>query len=109
LAYKMIDDAGICRKSIQNRKKLNLLINGFINNDYKQIVENVYNKFEDVVFQANPVLKEIKNKIFESNADAGFMSGSGSTMVGIYNSKEKLNIGLNLLKNQGYNCIQIDI
>lgn len=42
------------------------------------------NDFEGPVFAAHPELAAIKNRLYESGAVYATMSGSGSTMVGIY-------------------------
>jgi 4-diphosphocytidyl-2-C-methyl-D-erythritol kinase len=109
LAYKLIDDAGIYRKSQDNLKKYQGIIKGFKTADYQLIIDNIYNKFEEVVFNYYPVLKTIKNEIMFSKADAGFMSGSGSTMLGIYRTADDLEKGRVYLLNKGYNCSKVKL
>jgi len=45
---------------------------------------NYFNDFENSVFKAYPVLSEIKKKLYEAGADYAAMSGSGSTMFGVF-------------------------
>lgn len=44
----------------------------------------IYNDFEAPVFNAHPVLGEIKEQLYEAGALYATMSGSGSAMVGIF-------------------------
>jgi 4-diphosphocytidyl-2-C-methyl-D-erythritol kinase len=52
--------------------------------------EKLYNDFETSVFPAHPVLKAIKNKLYDEGAIYASMSGSGSTMYGIYSGEPAL-------------------
>lgn len=46
--------------------------------------ENVTNDFEKKVFEQHPFLHQIKNRLYETGALYASMSGSGSTIYGIY-------------------------
>lgn len=46
--------------------------------------DTVKNDFEEPVFEAYPVLKKIKNTLYEKEAIYSSMSGSGSSIFGIY-------------------------
>jgi 4-diphosphocytidyl-2-C-methyl-D-erythritol kinase len=50
----------------------------------------IHNDFEDSVFQKFPQIAEIKNKLYSSGAIYASMSGSGSSVYGIF--KEKLEL-----------------
>jgi 4-diphosphocytidyl-2-C-methyl-D-erythritol kinase len=52
-------------------------------NSYK---EKIVNDFEDLVFANFPFLKEIKEKLYSHGAQFALMSGSGSTIFGIFGS-----------------------
>jgi len=54
--------------------------------------ERIKNDFEKTVFAENPMLEEIKHKLYESGALFAQMSGSGSAMFGIFDSKPLVNI-----------------
>lgn len=43
-----------------------------------------YNGFEDLVFDAHPVLRRIKTAIRAAGADGALLSGSGSTVFGVF-------------------------
>ncbi|MEP7141997.1 MAG: 4-(cytidine 5'-diphospho)-2-C-methyl-D-erythritol kinase [Ferruginibacter sp.] len=47
--------------------------------------ESVTNDFENPVFEKYPVIKAIKEKLYEKGAVFASMSGSGSTVFGIFN------------------------
>jgi len=49
--------------------------------------EQLYNDFETSVFPAHPVLNAIKNQLYDEGALYASMSGSGSTMYGIYSAE----------------------
>jgi 4-diphosphocytidyl-2-C-methyl-D-erythritol kinase len=51
---------------------------------------NLRNDFERSLFPQFPHLEEIKHRMYEEGASYAFMSGSGSTMIGIYNEKPEL-------------------
>ncbi len=52
----------------------------------KDVYEFV-NDFEDVVFEQYPELAQIKHTLLSAKAEIAIMSGSGSSMVGIFKSK----------------------
>jgi len=52
--------------------------------------ENLKNDFEVPVFEAYPELKEIRDKLYQAGAVYTSMSGSGSTIYGIFPSTPKL-------------------
>ena len=47
------------------------------------------NDFEEPVFRSYPALGRIKNQLMENGASAAVMSGSGSTMTGIFEDMEE--------------------
>ena len=51
-------------------------------------VAGLVNDFEPVVFAHHPELREIKMALRESGAEVSLMSGSGSTLFGLYNDVE---------------------
>lgn len=52
--------------------------------------ESLKNDFEDSVFKKYPILAVIKNKLYEEGAQYACMSGSGSTMIGLFKTEPKL-------------------
>ena len=47
------------------------------------------NQFEDIVFRSYPKIGELKQKLIKNNALYAGLSGSGSTVVGIFSNKKK--------------------
>ena len=56
----------------------------------KQWKDRIKNDFEPTVFAENPMLAEIKQKLYERGAIFAQMSGSGSTMYGIFEEKPQV-------------------
>jgi len=102
-AYKMLDEAMLVGETKKEAMMFKNIVNGFIDGDIKLIAHNIYNKFESVIFKKYPEFNNIKEDIINSGAIQSFMSGSGSTMVGIYESFLHLNKGYYYLKEKGYN------
>ena len=50
---------------------------------------NLGNDFEDLVFRRHPVLGEIKSDLYRWDAFYASMSGSGSTVIGLFLGREK--------------------
>ena len=50
----------------------------------------VKNDFEESVFQKHPLLKELKDSLYSSGAKFASMSGSGSSLFGIFDSAPHL-------------------
>ena len=53
----------------------------------EQWKDRIKNDFEPTVFAQNPVLMEIKQKLYENGAVFAQMSGSGSSIYGIFDAK----------------------
>jgi len=60
--------------------------------------ENLVNDFESQIFKKFPVIAEIKQKVYESGAVYSSMSGSGSTVYGLYSEKPSLSEDLSKLR-----------
>ena len=60
------------------------LINACRNQDLKQIAQNLANDFERVIFNFSPNLAEIKNQLLVAGALGALMTGSGSSLFGIF-------------------------
>lgn len=48
------------------------------------------NDFEDIIFPDYPIIEKIKNELYYSGAAFSLMSGSGSTVFGIFKEEEEL-------------------
>ena len=56
----------------------------------KQWKDYIKNDFEEIIFTLYPEIKKIKEKMYESGAFYSSMSGSGTSVFGIY--EEKVNV-----------------
>lgn len=52
---------------------------------------HISNDFEDFVFRQHPELADVKNKLYEAGALYASLSGSGSTLYGLFESEPKHN------------------
>jgi 4-diphosphocytidyl-2-C-methyl-D-erythritol kinase len=59
-------------------------LNNFDEKDLNSLAGKVKNDFEEKCFSAHPLLKEIKDELYKSGAQFSLMTGSGSTIFGIF-------------------------
>lgn len=68
--------------------------------DYRKLREFATNDFEEFVFRKYPEIEKIKNEFYRNGALYASMSGSGSTVFGIFSNEEEANKSIsNLPKN----------
>ncbi|MBE0570940.1 MAG: 4-(cytidine 5'-diphospho)-2-C-methyl-D-erythritol kinase [Ignavibacteriaceae bacterium] len=58
-------------------------------NDFDKLKSYVKNDFEEVVFNEFPLLKQIKEELYKQGAEFALMSGTGSTVYGIFFNLQK--------------------
>ena len=63
--------------------------------------EGFYNIFEDVVENARPDVTKVKNIMIQSGAIRAMMSGSGTSVFGIFEREENAKVAVSELKNIG--------
>lgn len=61
----------------------------FENFDGNDLQDNVYNELEEIVFKRYPFLEMLKNQLKEMGAFYVSMSGSGSSIYGLFSEKER--------------------
>lgn len=61
-------------------------------NDIPSLCKNLYNSLENGVFTRYPIIKGIKEKMLDLGARGSLMSGSGSTVFGIFDSRDKMQL-----------------
>ncbi|MBF0329834.1 MAG: 4-(cytidine 5'-diphospho)-2-C-methyl-D-erythritol kinase, partial [Nitrospirae bacterium] len=86
-AYKALEASKLTNTTIKvNNIKLifDLLVGGTAH----ALSEILHNDFEDVVFNEYPVICELKKKLLNTGAVAALMSGSGSSIFGVFESSE---------------------
>lgn len=94
--------AGIRPK--ETNKSLKMIIE---NTPVKYWKENIKNDFEKHLFIKYPILQEIKDYLYVKGACYASMSGSGSTMYGIF-EKEKLIVLKNIFEKKYGTVITLD-
>jgi 4-diphosphocytidyl-2-C-methyl-D-erythritol kinase len=70
-----------------NKRLRNILNTNLTDLDY--LKEFVTNDFEEVVFKEFPEIKDIKEKLYLHGAQFALMSGTGSTVYGIFSNLQK--------------------
>jgi 4-diphosphocytidyl-2-C-methyl-D-erythritol kinase len=58
--------------------------------DFDYLRENIINDFEPIVFKEYPEMEMIKSKFYELGANFALMSGTGSTVYGIFSNLQKV-------------------
>ncbi len=72
-------------KVIPEKPKLSLnsIIDNGINN-FSELKDKVNNDFEEIVFEKYPEIKELKQSLYDLGAEFALMTGSGSTLFGVF-------------------------
>jgi 4-diphosphocytidyl-2-C-methyl-D-erythritol kinase len=87
---------------LKNNPQLDIkkMLSSLENNDLKSVADNMINVMEEVVIEEHPIIFEIKNEMKKSGALGALMSGSGSTVFGLFDDLDKLNYSMNKLKEK---------
>jgi len=73
---------------IDRRHSIGDLLNHYLNKDIVKFSKNIFNVLESVTAKKYPEILEIKRKMIEKGALGSLMSGSGSSVFGIFGSYE---------------------
>lgn len=90
LAYKSLNRSADYSKPTDFKK--------IIKGDLMKYREFLYNDFELSAFSQNPELKKIKEKLYAAGAAYAQMSGSGSTLFGVFRNNEEASAAKQSLK-----------
>ena len=104
-AYRRYDEM-LAEGLVRPRKELTLNFSPIKNLCFTKPPE-LWNGFEEVVFQKFPTLYGIKELILESFADACVMSGSGSSFVALFSSSGAATRCARKLQGLGHACYGI--
>ena len=89
-AYKNIDYDQIAKNikqtALMEKSLLNYKKEDFNSNNFAQLM---HNDFENSVFKYEPKLQNLKEEMINLGVEGVVMSGSGSTMIGLVENKEK--------------------
>jgi 4-diphosphocytidyl-2-C-methyl-D-erythritol kinase len=88
----------------KNKTNLKLISLKFLDLNVDDFGKYFRNDFENLVFEVHPQLEKIKRSLYKEGADYASLSGSGSSMYGIFRSKEVVQKVFNLL-SMNYKCI----
>ncbi len=94
-AYREISSKGFVYKDIEltktvdNINNIKLIYNALKTGDIATMKSLIKNDFESVVTKKYPIISDIKIKMMQAGAAFALMSGSGSTVFGLFDNKEK--------------------
>ena len=87
--------------AIQRRPDIDGMIAAIRNQDLRSITEKMENVFEPGIMEKYPVISEIEKFMEERGALKAMMSGSGPTVFGIFEDREKMFAASEALKKSG--------
>jgi 4-diphosphocytidyl-2-C-methyl-D-erythritol kinase len=93
-AYKNLDISSIQRTPSDLRKTILKSLS-----ETEILKNNIINHFEDLVFHYYPEIKEIKEKLYSSGAILSLLSGSGSTVFGLFEQEKNCLSAVKQFKN----------
>ncbi|MBF0559950.1 MAG: 4-(cytidine 5'-diphospho)-2-C-methyl-D-erythritol kinase [Nitrospirae bacterium] len=90
-AYGALDSARPAQIRPSNvtakKESIELIYRALASGDISGLAANMHNDFEDAVLQRYPVIGSVKERILKSGAVAALMSGSGSSVFGLFNDE----------------------
>lgn len=96
VAYKMLDEIDRPTDHTDINDVLTCLYSG-------EVPREMYNAFELAVLPGHDNARLVKQMMLESGAVSAMMSGSGSTIFGLYDDEGKLNEAARVLEKLGFN------
>jgi len=88
-AYGALDREGkMAFEKIENKKNnIQLICRALASGDIYSIAGNAHNDFENAVIRHYPVIGTVKQQLLKNGAVMALMSGSGSTVFGLFNDE----------------------
>ncbi len=93
-----------------DRIDIDALISNMEANDLEAVAKDMKNVMEKPIIEDYPIIQEIKDIMIKHGSLGALMSGSGSTVFGLFDDKEKLLFAEKKLKERNfkaYSCITI--
>ena len=87
--------------AVEKRPDIDGMIQDIQNKDLYSMTEKMVNVLEPGLMEKYPVIREIRDCMEERGALKAMMSGSGPTVFGIFDSKEKMNAAAAALRKTG--------
>ena len=75
-------------KLTKSENNISILKNYIMRSEFAQLGAALYNDLEPVVFKRYPGILKMKNELLNSGAEGALLSGSGSTVFGIFDNPE---------------------
>ena len=75
-------------KLTKHKNNISILTNFLMRSDFARLGAGLYNDLEPIVFKRYPEILEIKNELLRSGAGGALLSGSGSTVFGIFDNPD---------------------
>jgi len=75
-------------KLTKAQNNISILTNFLMRSEFAQLGAALYNDLEPVVIKRYPEILEIKNELLNAGAEGALLSGSGSTVFGIFDNPE---------------------
>lgn len=94
-------------KSLNRGIDMEAIISAIEENDLKAVGERLENIMEGPIIEEYPIIGQMKNIMLENGALGSLMSGSGSTVFGLYEDEEKMKFAqekLSKLTDKVYIC-----
>lgn len=83
-----------------SRIDMDKIISFIENDDLKSVSQNMKNIMEELVIEKYPIIGEVKKDMMSNGALGSLMSGSGSTVFGLFDDIDKLNYCKRKLQNR---------
>src|SRR3989344_1086339 len=84
----------------RNLNKFEKLKEAISQDNRKDILKNLHNDFENSVISFYPVVGNIKNDLLKVGASAALMAGSGLSVAGFFDNREKATLAKNKLEGK---------
>lgn len=91
---------GLNLETIKTHPDTQAVIKALDEGDVRKIASHMSNILEEVTISMHPVIQEIKESLMEYGAMGAMMSGSGSTVFGLFNNREAAAKAANYFKVQ---------
>lgn len=85
-AYEKLHEKRLEKKLTKEKSNINMAKIDFLKGNIKGLVKELQNDFEEIVFEAYPRLKCIKERLISAGALIALMSGTGSCLYGIFDA-----------------------
>lgn len=104
--YSKFDSMRISAEAHPDTK---FLIDALEKQDFYTFASNIKNVLEYPAFELEPQIKTLKKQISETGAVGTLMSGSGSTVFGLYDSKDVCMKAMNHFRFNKYFAVALDL